>query len=869
MRFPTISEYIDALKNPMENFKNNKNLQMVLDKNGLPVFKRGKYGVVFKMTDGSHFFAVKCYLQEREGIDQRMVTLQKNLSWSFRENKYIVPFYYYTNELSVNVSDQGIANFSILTMDWIEGEPLDVYFRDHLDDPYERYSLAYRFSQLALWLRGGYHEFAHGDIKPSNILVNNDGQLVLIDYDGMYVSELKGKTALENGTEGFRLPNKTKDTFDESIDDYAIIVTLLSLLILAEKPIWMFNSPQWMAFDSIDIQNIINGIGDYENVYKLPHIQKLRELLKEIHKKGHISKYNLQDSLKIYPNLWSFQSEKYSWYSKGKTYEDPYGIIYSEDQTHLLKGSTYLRDQNKKAVLSYNINAKTRIIHNEAFSCGRYSHGDLNTIIVPSSVSIIGDNAFERCGSLNSVELSDGLKVIGEKAFYCCSGITRMQLPDSLRRIGNKAFEWCTNMLSINIPDKVLVNFSEVFERCKNLNIIISSAHLYYQQVGDIILTRDGKKLLWCNRSPKETIVHIPYGVEEICSKAFANVSGVNEIIIPTTVKVIRTKAFSESEISTINITGNIEVIEKYAFEDCKKLESVLFTSSNPIIGEGLFKKCINLKHVELSNDMRTIGNTMFEGCMDLTISAGENVKEISNNAFKDCKNIVFNIPDKNPFFVSIDGSLYTKDQTKLLRANVLKEQFEIPQSVSCIGEYAFAHSNITNVDFHSNIERIESYAFEGCKNIRGIYLPNTIKHVGSEAFCGCGELTNIILSGDAEYGYNVFGRTSVNYLFIPGSIKVLEQGMLTTCEMKILHIGEGVEKAEEYFIQNACPEKIIIPSTLNNIEDDSFAIYRPWKSNIPAIEGPKELVSKVEDCINEFTSRMDYEEAQANMMTD
>ena len=105
MRFPTISEYIDALKNPMENFKNNKNLQMVLDKNGLPVFKRGKYGVVFKMTDGSRFFSVKCYLQEREGIDQRMITLQKNLSWSSRENKYIVPFNYFTNELSVNVDD--------------------------------------------------------------------------------------------------------------------------------------------------------------------------------------------------------------------------------------------------------------------------------------------------------------------------------------------------------------------------------------------------------------------------------------------------------------------------------------------------------------------------------------------------------------------------------------------------------------------------------------------------------------------------------------------------------------------------------------------------------------------------------------------
>ena len=82
-------------------------------------------------------------------------------------------------------------------MDWVEGITLDKYIRTHIDDKYELSLLAYQFSRLAMWLIP--QPFAHGDLKPDNILVQGDGTLVLVDYDGMYVPAMKGQKARELG----------------------------------------------------------------------------------------------------------------------------------------------------------------------------------------------------------------------------------------------------------------------------------------------------------------------------------------------------------------------------------------------------------------------------------------------------------------------------------------------------------------------------------------------------------------------------------------------------------------------------------------------------------------------------------------------
>ena len=137
------------------------------------------------------------------------------------DSPYLVSIRYLDKELFVDTEQADETEFPVLLMDWVEGKTLDKYLRENLDDKYALEMLAYRFSQLAQWLIP--QPFAHGDLKPDNILVREDGTLVLVDYDGMYVPAMKGQKARELGSPDFRHPLRTENDFDEHIDDFSIV----------------------------------------------------------------------------------------------------------------------------------------------------------------------------------------------------------------------------------------------------------------------------------------------------------------------------------------------------------------------------------------------------------------------------------------------------------------------------------------------------------------------------------------------------------------------------------------------------------------------------------------------------------------------
>ena len=142
-------------------------------------------------------------------------------------------------------------------MDWVEGKTLDKYLRENLDDKYTLEMLAYRFSQLAQWLIP--QPFAHGDLKPDNILVREDGTLVLVDYDGMFVPAMKGQKARELGSPDFRHPLRTENDFDEHIDDFPLVSILLSLKAISINSHWLeeYGAKDRLLFSSNDYYNII------------------------------------------------------------------------------------------------------------------------------------------------------------------------------------------------------------------------------------------------------------------------------------------------------------------------------------------------------------------------------------------------------------------------------------------------------------------------------------------------------------------------------------------------------------------------------------------------------------------------------------
>lgn len=234
MNYPLISEYIDSIKLAEDNFDELSYLRPVLDADGQPVMSSGNFAVVFKMKDerDGKLYAVKCFLKEQEGRAESYKLIAEELE--FVSSNYLTPIIYLEKELFVDTKNSDENEFPVLLMDWVEGKTLDKYLRENLGDKYALETLAYRFSQLAQWLMP--QPFAHGDLKPDNILVREDGTLVLVDYDGMYVPAMKGQKARELGSPDFRHPSRTEGDFDEHIDDFSLVTILLSLKTISVNP---------------------------------------------------------------------------------------------------------------------------------------------------------------------------------------------------------------------------------------------------------------------------------------------------------------------------------------------------------------------------------------------------------------------------------------------------------------------------------------------------------------------------------------------------------------------------------------------------------------------------------------------------------
>lgn len=230
MNYPSISDYIEALRDAEDSLSELKDLRLVYDGQGHPIMSSGNFAVVFKMqAPTGEYHALKCFLRDQEERSERYRMIAEELQYV--QSTYLVKFRYLESELFVDVPNTGGEEYPVLLMDWVDGTPLDRYLKTIINDDYEKDLLAYRFSLLARWLVT--QPFAHGDLKPDNICVRGDGSLVLLDYDGMYVPALYGRKPLEQGSPHYRHPLRNSLSFDEHIDDYSLSLILLSLRAIA------------------------------------------------------------------------------------------------------------------------------------------------------------------------------------------------------------------------------------------------------------------------------------------------------------------------------------------------------------------------------------------------------------------------------------------------------------------------------------------------------------------------------------------------------------------------------------------------------------------------------------------------------------
>ena len=328
----------------------------------------------------------------------------------------------------------------------------------------------------------------------------------------------------------------------------------------------------------------------------------------------------------------------------------------------------------------YNDKPVTQIA-SSAFS---YSYNKIKRIVIPDSITIIGDWAFCDCVELENINIPDGVTIIGRSVFEHCYKLANVQIPFGVESIGLNAFRYCY-LSSIEIPDSVTDIGEDAFYNCSNL-----------------------------------TSVTMGNGVTSIGRGAFDDCSSLTSVTIGDGVTSIGDSAFNNcNSLTSVTIPDSVMSIGRYAFSGCSSLTNVTIGNGVTSIGEGVFRDCSSLTSVTIGNSVESIGNYAFSGCTSLTsITIPDSVTSIDFlYAFSNCSGLMsLNIGNG---VTSIDYGAFSNCSSL---TNVT-----IGNGVTSIGERAFSNcSNLSSVTIGRSVNSIGNYAFDNCKKLLKVYYNGT-----------------------------------------------------------------------------------------------------------------------------------------------
>ncbi len=331
-----------------------------------------------------------------------------------------------------------------------------------------------------------------------------------------------------------------------------------------------------------------------------------------------------------------------------------------------------------------------------------FASSSITSIILPDSVTSIGEDAFAYCYNLKEIKLPKNLQTIGKGAFSNCKQLKEITLPENLQVIEENVFEQCYSLESVVMGNKVETIGKKAFYGCYSLKKINFSTSLTtigensfrFTQLESPVITGNGltiKKGAFAES--KSTFVEVGPGVTTIENNVFFGCNQLQEVKVTADLQSL--DGFRDCKaLTSIEIPGSVTKIEDSAFRDCTSLEKVIMGKNVAVIGKYAFFGCSALKDIIWSESLECIGCYAFSSSGLQTVTIPGSVTTISDSAFFNCKNLASVAIGEG---VRIIGYNAFSICPNLIRVS-------LPESLLYLGPAFMDCNNLTEVNSPSNI---------------------------------------------------------------------------------------------------------------------------------------------------------------------
>ena len=290
-------------------------------------------------------------------------------------------------------------------------------------------------------------------------------------------------------------------------------------------------------------------------------------------------------------------------------------------------------------------------------------YGPGGNIVIPNTVTKIGDEAFKGNKKVTGVTIPGSVVDIGNNAFEGCEKLEKVAFtnPDGANNnllIRLSAFKDCTKLTDVEIPARVKQIVGNIFKGCTSLMEIKVNANnpYYFAQEGVLF----GPALVEYSPKYDENYVLLAYPagrqgeytipsqvnektIDQVWTSGFEGAVGLTDITIPASIGRLGTAAFENTGLTHVTIPDAVQQVDPAVFQNCTKLVSVKLPAGLTEIDQYMFANCTSLQYVDMPDSITKINIYAFHNCTSLTsLALPKNLSSLSVGCFEKCINLQY-----------------------------------------------------------------------------------------------------------------------------------------------------------------------------------------------------------------------------------